>query len=156
MLRHAALCERASFLSEYVPILPCHCLVVEHVSQEASGFQYLSASLQDLVRRMLTLDPAQRISTDAIASHPWLAHAASPPPAVTVGADEAEAAARDWSTFWPDAESLTASAGAASAGVGLPTVGSLGSDDSFDMGAYHARLRKSASTQLAWAAFCWH
>lgn len=124
--------------------LPWHCLVAPHVSQEASGFQYLSASLQDLIRRMLTLDPAERITTDAIASHPWLAaiNAAIPPPAVTVGADGAEAAARDWSTFWPDAESLTASAGAAGAGVGLPTIGSLGSDESYDMGAYHARLSR--------------
>ena len=122
--------------------LPWHCLVAPHVSQEASGFQYLSASLQDLIRRMLTLDPAERITTDAIAPHPWLAHAEIPPPAVTVGADGTEAAARDWSTFWPDAESLTASAGAAGAGVGLPTIGSLGSDESYDMGAYHARLSR--------------
>lgn len=116
-----------------------------HCTQEASWFQHLSAPLQDLLGSVLTVDPSQRITADAIASHPWLAQAQaapSPPPVVggaQLSSDE-ETTARDWSTFWPDAE--TASAGAAGAGaasVGLPTTFSFGSDDSWDgMGAYHA------------------
>ena len=94
--------------------------------QQTGAFQYLSESLQDLLGNIFTLDPAHRITTDAIAAHPWLAQVSIQPPAVAA----AEAPVRDWGTFWPDAESLMGAAGGGAAGIGLPTVFSFGSDDS--------------------------
>ena len=140
--------------------------------QEASGFQHLSAPLQDLLRKLLTVSPAQRITADVIAAHPWLEQAPPPPTYVgmagagagvgggTTAAGAAGAAAagvvaaaggstprveeeeeepeasRDWSAFWPDAESLTGGGGGGGGGMSLPTSFSFGSDDSIDsMGA---------------------
>jgi hypothetical protein len=140
--------------------------------QEASGFQHLSAPLQDLLRKLLRVSPAQRITADVIAAHPWLEQAPPPPTYVgmagagagvgggttaagaagaaaagvvaaaggsTPGVEEEEEepeASRDWSAFWPDAESLTGGGGGGGGGMSLPTSFSFGSDDSIDsMGA---------------------
>jgi serine/threonine protein kinase len=140
-----------SHIASLLKLRYCCCKSVNcaHCAQEASGFQHLSAPLQDLLGRVLKVDPSQRITTAAIASHPWLAQAQGAPSSCPLeggGQDSRDAGgedttARDWSTFWPDAESLAggAGAGAGTDGAALPTSFSFGSDDSWgSMGAYHA------------------
>ena len=55
---------------------------------EGGEWDVISEGAKDLVTRMLTVDPAQRISTAEILAHPWILAASASPRNSTVSADD--------------------------------------------------------------------
>ena len=90
----------------------------EPSAEGSAALRAVSPELQDLLRACLTVDPAARITVDAVLSHPWLARATYQPAAA------APERPFDWRAFWPEQAEVDAAAA-----IAIPGAASFDSDE---------------------------